>query len=300
MIAHGVGFGKTYTLIALAMELKRLGKANKPMIVVQNSTARQFAASVREAYPGAKVLIADDKTFTQKNRRTFTAKMATGDWDLILVAHSQFDLIPSSKSSIDSYMDEQVEELREALSVVKSEKGNKITVKKLEQQITKIEENRKSMLAALANRQDSALTFEEIGVDALLVDEGHNYKNAPIVTKMTNLKGVPTGGQAQKALGMVLKTRSIHAKLDGRGVFFATGTPITNSMAEAYTMMNYVSPNILKDNGLTSFDVFARRYGDTLPQCKADGGECLEGHYRAARYQSTIPLGMICHSPYPR
>ena len=262
MIAHGVGFGKTFTLIGLAMELKRLGKANKPMIAVQNSTARQFASAIKQAYPGAKVLIADDKTFTQQNRRKFTAKMATGDWDIILVAHSQINLIPSSKEAVDAYMDEQTAELKEAINIASATKQSKKTVKDLEKQLSALEEKRKKMLAQLADRQDSALTFEEIGVDALLVDEAHMFKNTPLVTKKANIKGIKNG-ESQRAINMSIKTQSIQSKRNGQGVFFATGTPVTNTMAEAYTMMKYVSPKLLIDAGITSFDEFANTYGDT-------------------------------------
>lgn len=267
MMAHGVGSGKTYNQIALAMELRRLGKARKPVIVVQNSTINQFAASFRKAYPQAKILVATPRSYNAKTRARFTARMATGDWDAIILTHSNIDLIPHSPETVSAYFARELEELDAAL--LASDGSDQQS--DLQKARDKLVEKRDEMMAALGERQDDVLNWEDIGVDALIVDEAHAFKNAPVVTNRgRDIKNIPSSGVgSQRAVSMMMKTRSVRERNNQKGVFFATGTPVSNSMAEAFIMLRYIAPDMLEANGIRNFDDFASQYGDVVSQAEA-------------------------------
>lgn len=267
MMAHGVGSGKTYNQIALAMELRRLGKARKPVIVVQNSTINQFAASFRKAYPQAKILVATPRSYNAKTRARFTARMATGDWDAIIMTHSNVDLIGHSEETVTAYFAKELEELDAAL--LSSDGSDQQS--DLQKARDKLIEKRDEMMEALGERQDDTLNWEDIGVDALIVDEAHAFKNAPVVTNRgRDIKNIPSSGVgSQRAVSMMMKTRSVRERNGQKGVFFATGTPVSNSMAEAFIMLRYIAPDLLEANGIRNFDDFASQYGDVVSQAES-------------------------------
>jgi N12 class adenine-specific DNA methylase len=260
MMAHGVGSGKTFNQIILAQELRRLGLAKKPLIVVQNSTLGQFAASYLKAYPAAKILVPTERDLQTQNRRKLVSKIATGDYDAVILSHSQFDLISNKPESVKAYMGEKIDELKALIIAEKG--GDKSKVRDLEGMLKRLEDRLSSMLTGLGERQDSTIYFEDLGVDALIVDEAHNYKSVPIVTRMGRVKGVPSGADSQRAIGMLLKARHVQSKTGGKNVFLATGTPVKNSMAEAYIMMEIMAPDVLRDYKIYNFDDFATSYGE--------------------------------------
>jgi len=288
LIAHGVGFGKTYTLIGLAMELKRLGKANRPMIVVENATLSQFTASFRVAYPTARLLVADKNTFSEKNRKRFIAQIATGNYDCIVIPHSSFNLIPNTEDAVNNYIDAQIAELEIARGQV--DKKDRRAVAALEAAKINLNNSRMKLIAKLKKRQGGTLAWEELGVDALLVDEAHRYKNAPVITRMKNLKNLPTAAASQRAIGMTLKALNIQGRMGGRGVFFATGTPISNTIAEAYIMMRYTSPHILHQQQIYNFDQFAAQYATTVVAVESNWKGALSSETRFAKYVNGIAL----------
>lgn len=266
VMAHGVGSGKTFSQIVAAMELRRLGIARKPMIVVQKSTIKQFARSFREAYPDAKILVATEKTFTAKNRKRLMAQVQYGDWDAVIVAHSQFDRIPMSPDQIRAHVQRLLWQLQEAISHEMSrmeKEGDKRKTPTLKQMEAMRESLRARLQAAIddaSSSTDQAAYFDELGVDFLMVDEAHVYKNAPIITRKRNVKGIPSG-YSNRALSTSIKVEHIHRKQNGRGVVFATGTPITNTMAEAYVMLSVATPHVLQEFDITNFDEFADTFG---------------------------------------
>ena len=270
MMAHGVGSGKTYALIALAHELKRTGKARKPVIVAMNSTVEQFAASYKTAYPQARLLVANPKgNFDKSRRAAFYSQMATGDWDAIILPHSTLKQIPHKPESIQRYFDLLREELMAALDGATAT-GDTDGAKKIRDEIQNLKEKmEKRMAAAEKNRDAGSIPWESIGVDALLVDEAHRFKNAPVVTKMRNLKNLPSGKESDNAISMMMKTADVQSRTGGKHVFFATGTPITNTMGEAFVMVRYLAPNLLKDLGINSFDDFARTFAETVTKPEA-------------------------------
>ncbi len=296
MIAHGVGFGKTYTLIALAMEMKRLGKANRPMIIVENATLSQFSAAFRTAYPNANLLVADEKSFAGAKRRGFVARIATGDYDCIVMPHSSFNLIPNHKDVVNNYINEQVAELTAARALTDS--SDKRAVAALEKAKIGLENSRKKILDSLATRQDLGLTWEDLGVDALLVDEAHRYKNAPVITRMQGMKNIPTGEPSQRAVGMVLKTKGIQDRMGGRGVFFATGTPVSNSMAEAYVMLRYTDPHLLAQQGVENFDQFVAMFGESETKAEANWKGAISMETRLSKFMNGNALINLIRSSW--
>lgn len=262
MMAHGVGSGKTFNQIILSKELRRLGLAKKPMIVVQNSTLGQFAASYLQAYPSAKVLVPTERDLQTQNRRKLVSRIATGDYDAVILSHSQFDLVANRPESIQAFMGERIQALKDLIQEGKD--GERSRVRDLEGILKRLEDRLSAMLDNLGARQDSTIYFEDLGVDALIVDEAHNYKSVPIVTRMGRVKGVPSGADSQRAIGMLLKARHVQAKMKGKNVFLATGTPVKNSMAEAYIMMELAAPEVLRDYQIHNFDDFATSYGQVV------------------------------------
>lgn len=255
LLAHVVGAGKTYSMVGAAMEMRRLGLARKPMIAVPNHMLRQFSSEFLEMYPNAKLLIADEYNFDAKRRRRFTAKIATGDWDAVIMTHSAFELVGVSREAQAEFIREQLKELEEAIDEAKAEKGtdNKNYISELETALEKLEVKLNDVLSA--EKKDNLLSFEETGVDALFVDEAHLFKN--LFTR-SKIKGMAQMG-SERAMDLYLKTRYLH-KTRGR-IIFATGTPISNSMGEMFTMQRFLQPEMLKERGIESFDTWAAQFG---------------------------------------
>ncbi len=259
LLGHVVGAGKTYTMIASAMELKRIGIANKPLFVVPNHLTEQWGSDYIKLYPNANILVATKKDFQPSNRKQFISKMATGNYDAIIIGHSQFEKIPMSPEYIKGATQDQINEITNAIESMNRDNGQRYTVKKLESQKKKLEEKLKKLNS---NKKDDVITFEQTGVDHIFVDEAHYYKNCFVHTKMSNVAGVTTTN-AQKSYDMLMKSKYISEKNNGRGVIFATGTPISNSMTEMFVLQRYLQPDALKAAGLNHFDEWASTFGET-------------------------------------
>ena len=260
LLAHEVGAGKTFEMAASAMESKRLGLCQKSLFVVPNHLTLQWANEFLRLYPSAKLLVASKKDFETANRKKFCARIATGDYDAVIIGHSQFEKIPISAERQERLLREQIDEITNALSEIKFQRGDSFTIKQ-------IEKTRKSLQTRLdkllgADRKDDVITFEQLGVDRLFVDESHAFKNLFLFTKMRNVAGLSTS-EAQKSQDMFLKCRYMDELTGGRGVVFATGTPVSNSMTELYTVMRYLQYGTLQQKGLTHFDCWASTFGET-------------------------------------
>ena len=260
LLAHEVGAGKSFEMAASAMELKRLGLCQKSLFVVPNHLTEQWAAEFLHLYPNAKLLVTSKKDFEPGNRKTFCSRIATGDYDAVIIGHSQFEKIPLSAERQERLIQEQMDEIEEAIEEAKAQVGEHFTVKQLE----KLRKSLKQKLEKLqgADRKDDVVTFEQLGIDRLFVDESQNYKNLFLYTKMRNVAGLSTS-EAQKSSDMFGKCRYLDEITGGRGVIFATGTPISNSMTEMYTLMRYLQYNTLQQKGLTHFDAWASTFGET-------------------------------------
>ena len=260
LLAHEVGAGKTFEMAAAAMESKRLRLCQKSLFVVPNHLTEQWAAEFLHLYPNAKLLVTSKKDFEPGNRKTFCSRIATGDYDAVIIGHSQFEKIPLSAERQERLIQEQMDEIEEAIEEAKEQAGEHFTVKQLE----KLRKTLKQKLEKLqaTDRKDDVVTFEQLGVDRLFVDESQNYKNLFLYTKMRNVAGLSTS-EAQKSSDMFGKCRYLDEITGGRGVIFATGTPISNSMTEMYTLMRYLQYNTLQQKGLTHFDAWASTFGET-------------------------------------
>ena len=260
LLAHEVGAGKSFEMAASAMELKRLGLCQKSLFVVPNHLTEQWASEFLRLYPHAKLLVTSKKDFEPGNRKKFCARVATGDYDAVIIGHSQFEKIPLSAERQERLIQEQMDEIEEAIEEAKAQVGEHFTVKQLE----KLRKSLKQKLKKLqgADRKDDVVTFEQLGVDRLFVDESQNYKNLFLYTKMRNVAGLSTS-EAQKSSDMFGKCRYLDEITGGHGVIFATGTPISNSMTEMYTLMRYLQYNTLQQKGLTHFDAWASTFGET-------------------------------------
>ena len=260
LLAHEVGAGKSFEMAASAMELKRLGLCQKSLFVVPNHLTEQWASEFLHLYPNAKLLVTSKKDFEPGNRKTFCSRIATGDYDAVIIGHSQFEKIPLSAERQERLIHEQMDEIEEAIEEAKEQVGEHFTVKQLE----KLRKTLKQKLEKLqaTERKDDVVTFEQLGVDRLFVDESQNYKNLFLYTKMRNVAGLSTS-EAQKSSDMFGKCRYLDEITGGRGVIFATGTPISNSMTEMYTLMRYLQYNTLQQKGLTHFDAWASTFGET-------------------------------------
>ncbi|MEK4181696.1 SNF2-related protein [Aeribacillus sp. FSL K6-1121] len=260
LLAHVVGAGKTYEMIAAAMESKRLGLCQKSLFVVPNHLTEQWGAEFLQLYPSANILVATKKDFEPKNRKKFCSRIATGDYDAVIIGHSQFEKIPMSIEHQKKVLNEQIEDITNGIERLKRENGDKFSIKELER-------TKKSLNARLAklndqSRKDDVVTFEELGIDRLFVDEAHSYKNLFLYTKMRNVAGVGQT-EAKKSTDMFMKCRYMSEITGGKGVVFATGTPISNSMTELYTMQRYLQYDVLKKHGLENFDAWASTFGET-------------------------------------
>ena len=260
LLAHEVGAGKTFEMIAAAMEGKRLGLCQKSLFAVPNHLTEQWASEFLRLYPSANILVATKKDFETRNRKKFCARIATGDYDAVIIGHSQFERIPVSRERQERLLQEQIWEIEDGIAELKASRAERFTIKELER--TKKNLGTKLQKLHDAARKDDVVTFEQLGVDRLYVDEAHSFKNLFLYTKMRNVAGLSTT-DAQKSSDMLLKCRYIDELTHGKGVTFATGTPISNSMTELYTMMRYLQHDMLKRNSLTHFDCWASAFGET-------------------------------------
>jgi len=262
LLAHVVGAGKTWTMAAASMEMRRLGLAKKPMFVVPNHLVEQWGAEFLKIYPQAKLFIAGKEHFATGNRQRAMARIASGTYDAVIVSHRSFEFLPVSDKLFRRFVEEQVEELEAAILEAKAGKDdNRRLVKELEKA-------KKRFVAKLKERadrenKDNTLTFEELGVDQIFVDEADLYKNLFYTTKMNRIAGLPNS-ESNRALDMYMKTRYVREINEGRGVVFATGTPISNSMAEMYTMLRYLAPDLLKERGVAHFDAWAANFAEAV------------------------------------
>ena len=260
LLAHEVGAGKTFEMVAAAMESKRLGLCHKSLFVVPNHLTEQWSGEFLRLYPSANILVATKKDFEPKNRKKFCARIATGEYDAVIIGHSQFEKIPVSMERQQRLLTEQIFEVEEGLRELKSQLAERFTIKSLERTKRGLEAKLKKLQDS--SRKDDVVTFEQLGVDRLYVDEAHNYKNLFLYTKMRNVAGL-SATDAQKSSDMLLKCRYIDEITDSRGVVFATGTPVSNSMTELYTMMRYLQHDAIRGKGLAHFDCWASTFGET-------------------------------------
>ena len=260
LLAHEVGAGKTFEMVAAAMESKRLGLCQKSLFVVPNHLTEQWASEFLRLYPSAKILVTTKKDFETHNRKKFCARIATGDYDAVIIGHSQFERIPISRERQERLLQEQIDEITEGIAEVKYSGGERFTVKQLERTKKSLEARLEKLQAE--GRKDDVVTFEQLGVDRLFVDEAHNYKNLFLYTKMRNVAGLSTS-DAQKSSDMFAKCRYMDEITGSRGVIFATGTPVSNSMTELYTMQRYLQYDRLQELSMTHFDCWASRFGET-------------------------------------
>ena len=260
LLAHEVGAGKTFEMVAAAMEAKRLGLCQKSLFVVPNHLTEQWASEFLRLYPSAKILVTTKKDFETHNRKKFCARIATGDYDAVIIGHSQFERIPISRERQERLLYEQIDEITEGIAEVQASGGERFTVKQLERTRKSLEARLEKLQAE--GRKDDVVTFEQLGVDRLFVDEAHNYKNLFLYTKMRNVAGLSTS-DAQKSSDMFAKCRYMDEITGSRGVIFATGTPVSNSMTELYTMQRYLQYDRLQELSMTHFDCWASRFGET-------------------------------------
>lgn len=291
LLAHVVGAGKTFTMVAAAQESKRLGLCNKSLIVVPNHLTEQWAAEYLQLYPSANILVATKKDFETKNRKKFCARIATGDYDAIIIGHSQFEKIPLSLERQKRMFEEQIDEITVGIGQIKFNKGEKFSVKQLEK-------TKKSLQAKLQKlndqtRKDDVVTFEELGVDRLFVDEAHNFKNLYLYTKMRNVGGI-VQTEAQKSSDLYMKCRYLDEITGSKGVIFATGTPVSNSMVELYTMQRYLQYETLVDRNLQHFDAWASTFGETVTAIElAPEGTGYRAKTRFAKFYNLPELMMM-------
>ena len=261
LLAHEVGAGKTFEMVGAVMESKRLGLSQKSLMAVPNHLTEQMASEFLRLYPSANILVATKKDFETKNRKKFCAKIATGDYDCVIIGHSQLEKIPLSKERQENWLKNQIDEITEGIAEIKASKGERFTIKAME----KTKKNLETRLEKLTDdsRKDSVVTFEQLGINRLFVDEAHYYKNLFLYTKMRNVAGLSTS-EALKSSDLFMKCRYLDGETGNKGVIFATGTPISNSMAELYTMQRYLQHDTLSEKGHIHFDAWASNFGETV------------------------------------
>ncbi len=258
LLAHCVGAGKSFEMIAAIMEQKRLGLSNKPLLIVPKSIVSQMEAEFLRLYPSANILAVKDKDFEKKNRQKFVARIATGEYDCVIMSHSQFEMIPLTKEREIYYKQLELDELTEYLAQLKTSKGDNWSIKRIEDTVKKRNEE---MGKLLDTPRDNTISFEQLGVDSLFVDEAHNFKNMAIFSKINNVAGIPTAS-SKKAFDMRLKCRYINEISGGKGLVFATGTPVSNTMAEMYVMQSFLQPERLEELGINAFDAWIGSFGE--------------------------------------
>ena len=299
LLHHSVGAGKTYEMIAGAMKLKEYGVAAKPMFVVPNAIIGQWAKEIKTLYPQAKVLVTTKDEFEKKNRGRFISKIAAGNWDMVVISESQFSKIPVSPERQLQKLEAEKEYIERALSEVKERgyyrEGGRLTVKALAEAKKRCEAKVKSVMDKIEKRQDNLLTFEQLGVDYLFVDEAHAYKNKELVTQMRNVAGLSTSG-SERAFDMEMKIEYLSELHDGmdKGIVFATGTPISNSMAEMYTMQSYLGRNDLQRAGVQFFDAWANTFGETVTSLELKpSGDGVRPRTRFSRFVNLPELQLM-------
>ena len=288
LLAHEVGAGKTFEMVAAAMESKRLGLCSKSLFAVPNHLTEQWASEFLRLYPSANILVATKKDFEPHNRKKFCARIATGDYDAVIIGHSQFEKIPVSRERQERLLYEQIDEITDGIEELKAANAERFTIKQLE----KTRKNLEAKLEKLqdSTRKDDVVTFEQLGVDRLYVDEAHSFKNLFLYTKMRNVAGLSTT-DAQKSSDMLMKCRYIDEMTGGKGVVFATGTPVSNSMTELYTMMRYLQHDMLKRKNLTHFDCWASTFGETTTAIElAPEGTGYRARTRFAKFHNLPEL----------
>ena len=259
LLAHCVGAGKTFTMMAACMEQRRLGLANKNVIVVPKSIVGQTAGEFMRLYPSANILVATERDFEKSRRKQFVSRIATGDYDCIIMSHSQFEKIPISRERKERMLQDQIHEISFAIEEIKSENGEQWTIKQMEAQKKKLDEQLKELTEE--SRKDDLITFEELGIDSVMVDEAHHFKNLSIFSKINNVSGISSTG-SKKAMDMYLKCQYLDEINDGRGIVFATGTPVSNTMCELYVMQLYLQKRTLERMGIYHFDSWAANFGE--------------------------------------
>jgi N12 class adenine-specific DNA methylase len=310
LLAHEVGAGKTFEMVAAAMESKRIGLCNKSLIVVPNHITEQWAAEFLQLYPSANILVATRKDFETKNRKKFCARIATGDYDAVIIGHSQFEKIPMSIERQQQMLKRQIRELKAGIDEVKRIKGEKFTIKQMEKMKKSLEVRLEKLNDQ--SRKDDVVNFEELGIDRLFVDEAHYFKNLYLISKMRNVGGIAQV-EAQKSSDLFMKTQYLDEITGGRGTIFATGTPISNSMAELYTMQRYLQYKELVKHGLQHFDAWASTFGETVTAIElAPEGTGFRSKTRFARFYNLpelmsmfrmvadIQTGDTLHLPVPK
>ncbi len=291
LLAHVVGAGKTFEIVAAAQESKRLGLCNKSLIVVPNHLTEQWASDYLQLYPSANILVATKKDFETKNRKKFCARIATGDYDAVIIGHSQFEKIPVSVERQQYMLQKQIDEITDGITQVKANRGERFTIKQLEK-------TKKSLQVKLdklndQSRKDDVVTFEELGVDRLFVDEAHNFKNLFLYTKMRNVGGIAQT-EAQKSSDLFMKCRYLDEVTGSKGVIFATGTPVSNSMVELYTMQRYLQYETLTERNLQHFDAWASTFGETVTAIElAPEGTGYRSKTRFAKFYNLPELMMM-------
>ena len=285
LAAHCVGAGKSFEMAAACMELRRLGLAHKPLIVVPNHLTQQMANEFLTLYPSANLLLTTKKDFEKKKRRRFISKIATGDYDAVIIGHSQFEKIPLSTERQTRYLNEEIREVMDAIAEIKDNNNERWTIKQMEAQRKSLEARLESLKRE--GYKDDIITFEELGVDAIFLDEAHEYKNLSFTTKMTRVAGINPNG-AKKSLDMFLKIRYIQEMTPGKNIVFATGTPISNTMGEMYIMQKYLQMDRLKELGIYHFDSWAANFGETVTSMELtpDGG----GYREKTRFAKFVNL----------
>ena len=288
LLAHAVGAGKTFEMATASMELKRLGIANKPLFVVPNHLTEQWGQEFLRLYPNANILVATKKDFQKENRKKFMARIATGEWDAVIIGHSSFGKLPVSKELKVRHINEEIKNISIAVDRIKYEHGNKLSVKQLEKMQRSLEKNLKTLLEE--DKKDDNINFEELGVDYLFVDEAHEFKNLALFSKMTNVSGI-SGVASQKASDLYMKIQYLESLNPGKTVVFATGTPISNSVAELYTMQKYLQYNTLKQMGLDYFDSWASVFGQTMTTLElAPDGSGFRNKTRFSKFNNVPEL----------
>ena len=291
LLAHEVGAGKTFEMVGAAMESKRLGLCNKSLFAVPNHLTEQWAGEFLRLYPSANILVATKKDFEMRNRKKFCAKIATGDYDAVIIGHSQLEKIPLSRERQERLLNEQLEEIEEGISELQASQGERFSIKQLEKTKKSIETRLTKLLEA--KKRDDVVTFEQLGVDRLFVDEAHGFKNLFLVTKMRNVAGL-SATEAQKSSDLFMKCRYMDELTDNKGVIFATGTPISNSMTEMYTMQRYLQYDTLVAKNLTHFDCWASIFGETQTSIElAPEGTGYRARTRFAKFHNLPELMCI-------
>lgn len=296
LLAHAVGAGKTFEMIASAMEAKRLGLCHKSMFVVPNHLVEQWGKDFLLLYPGANILVADKKTFAKNNRKKFTARIAAGDYDAVIIGHSQFEMIPMSKEVQTEYFNREIDSAMEAMEQAKSDYSDasqrRFTIQQLQMFIKSMQTRLNKILDK--GSKDDVINFEKLGIDRLYVDEAHNYKNLYFYSKLSRVPGVNSGSDTAKTLDLAMKVSYLNQLTNYKGVIFATGTPVSNSVSECYTMMKYLEPQILEQNGFNNFDAWATTFGEVTTAMElAPEGNGFRMKQRFAKFYNVPELMKI-------